>query len=231
MSSPYNGGNSPEALQHADTGPQKLAGVFCLGDIADLDAPPFRRWRRVTRNRVLQPDIKVTGFYPRIPVHINTGHGGHQPLDAPPRQSRQADDRDARCLRQEPVHHLPQRPEGCVAILDLVPLVGHENDGPAFPQCEIGNLKILLFKRRFGIKHHQHNFRKTDGTQTVCNRELLQLFLNLRPFTHPGRIEQLHRPDTLRSLPLPFNADRVAGNPGFRAGQDPVILEQMIDER
>ena len=68
---------------------------------------------------------------------------------------------------------------------------------------------------------------KADGAQAVGDRQLFQLFLHPGLAAHAGGVEQLDR----AAVPVPVDRDGIAGDAGFRAGQQPLLADQRVDQR
>ncbi len=108
-----------------------------------------------------------------------------------------------------------------------IPLVDRNDHGAALAFCQIGDAQILLLERDRGVQQYHHDLGKLDRAQPVRHRQLFQLFLHLGLLAHARRVPDAER----HAVPDFVQRDCVAGDPGLRPGQQPVLAQNAVDQR
>ena len=111
--------------------------------------------------------------------------------------------------------------------LDQIPFVDREHERAALALDQVGNAQILLLEPVLRVHHHHDDFGEPHRAQRVGHRELFQLLLDPRAAAQAGGIEHAE----IAALPVDLDRDGIAGGAGFGAGQQPLLAEQMVDQR
>ncbi len=175
----------------------------------------------------IQPAVELGGRDAAVPDLVGIDDILHQPVKAIARLAGNRHGTDAARLRQKPLGLFAQIGQIGLRVFDQIPLVEGKHSGAAFADDEVDQLQILLFERDGAVEHDDDGFRKADGAQRIRDRELFQLLRHLGLAAHAGRIEHLDG----AAAPVPFDRDAVAGDAGFRTGQQAVFTEEAVDER
>ncbi len=77
-----------------------------------------------------------------------------------------------------------------------------------------------------GVHDQQHHLGEGDGFQAVLHRQPLELLLDLGLPAHARRVDQAHA----LAVPFPVDGNGVAGDAGFRAGEQAVLADQAVDQ-
>ena len=88
-------------------------------------------------------------------------------------------------------------------------------------------LRSCGFQSPRSVEQQDDNLGIIDRPPRVRRREPLELIVDLGPFPKARSIDEPHR----AAFPLPMQADRIARDPGFGAGNHPLLAEHSIDER
>ncbi len=83
------------------------------------------------------------------------------------------------------------------------------------------------------VEQQHHHFGKVDRVTGIGHGQLFKLVGDLGLLAHARRVDQPHRA-LLAAFgigPFPVDRDRIAGDPGLGPGQQPVFLEEGIDQR
>ena len=72
-----------------------------------------------------------------------------------------------------------------------------------------------------------HDLGEADGAERVADGELLELAVDPRLAAKPGGVED----PEMAVAPAPVDGDRVAGDPGLGAGQQPLLADEAVDQR
>ena len=111
-------------------------------------------------------------------------------------------------------------------ILNHVPFVNRQDQGPAFLNDHAGDGQVLFFQHRVTVQHQHHDLGKTDGAQRFADRKPLDFLGNPGLAPHAGGIDQLDLAPPIG----PGDGNGIPGNARFRAGQHAVIAEQLVDQ-
>src|SRR3546814_4466402 len=92
------------------------------------------------------------------------------------------------------------------------------------PSCledPVGNLECMVIEPLRRIEQQYYHFGEIDRAAGIGNRQFLQLFDDVALLAHSGSVDQsdLALFARLGIGPQPVDRDRIAGNPGFGAGQ------------
>ena len=77
-----------------------------------------------------------------------------------------------------------------------------------------------------GVEQQHHDFGIIDRALGVGDRQPLQLVVDLGALPQTRGIDQPHR----TAFPFPIEADRIAGDPGFGAGDHPLLPSMRVDQ-
>ncbi len=95
----------------------------------------------------------------------------------------------------------------------------------------VGDLQVLDLEPARAVEQQHDHLGEIDRAAGVGDRELLELVLDLGLLAHPRGVDQPHRPHlAVRRLPFPVDRDRIAGDPGFRPGDQPFLLDDPVDQ-
>ena len=122
---------------------------------------------------------------------------------------------------------LAQLADLAALALDQIPLVDRDHQRAALALDQIGDAQILLLEAVLRIHHQHHHFGKADGAQGIGDRQLLQLLLDTRAAAQACGVEHAKR----AALPDDVDGDGIPRRAGLRAGQKPLLAEQLIDQR
>ncbi len=198
-----------------------------LGQVAQLDAAACDRRRRMALDRVGEPAVEPGSGDALVPRGVGLADGGEQGIGPLPGQARHRHQRDAGQLGQEAGRLLGKVGAPRLAIGDEIPPGEGDDDGAALLLDEVGDLEVLLLEGLAGIDGEDHHLGEANGAQRIADGELLQLRLDARLATKAGGIEQAER----LAAPGPVDGDGVTGDAGFRAGQQPLLAEDTVDQR
>ena len=197
-----------------------------LRHVFRLHALAAHRRRRMPRRGHRQPVVEVAGLDLGRPVAVRLEHRRHQAIQPSPGLGRQGDDLRALDLRQEAVGLFDELGQLGRLVLDQVPFGQHEHQRPPLALHQVGDLQVLDLQRVGGVHHQDHHLSVGDRTDGIVGRQLLQLGLHLGLAAQTGGVDQPDGP----IIPGPVDRDGVAGDPGLRAGQHPVLADQAIDQ-
>ena len=107
-----------------------------------------------------------------------------------------------------------------------VPFVDRDDQRPPFVDDMAGDGEILLVEDRLAVQHQDHHLRQPDGVQRVAGRQLLDPVGDLGAAAHARGVDQ---PDGMAAIG-PVDRDGVPGHPGLRAGDDPLIFHQRVQQ-
>ena len=82
------------------------------------------------------------------------------------------------------------------------------------------------FEAAGGVEQQHDDFGIIDRAAGVGGRQPLELVLDLGALAQARGVDQAHRP----AVPFPVEADRIARDPGFGAGDHPLLAEHAVDQ-
>ena len=110
---------------------------------------------------------------------------------------------------------------------DQIPFVDREHERPPLALDEIGDAQVLLLEPVLRVHHQHDDFGKAHRAQGVGHRELFELLLDARAAAQARGIEHAE----LASLPVNLHRNGIAGGARLGAGQQPLLAEQLVDQR
>ena len=108
-----------------------------------------------------------------------------------------------------------------------IPFVDRDHQRAALALDQVGDPQILFLELVLRVHHQHHDFGEADGAQRVRHRELFQLLLDPRAPPQARGVEHAKIP----ALPVDLDGNGIAGGAGLGAGQQPLLAEQVIDQR
>ena len=113
-----------------------------------------------------------------------------------------------------------------------IPFVDRDHQGTPFFEHHVGDAKILRFEPARGIEQQHDDLGEIDRTPRVSHRQLLELVDDLSLLAHAGGVDQADFAilAAARIVPFPVDRDRIARDPGLRAGQQAIFAEQAVDQ-
>ena len=142
------------------------------------------------------------------------------------------DQRHAAHLRQPFVQSGPDAVEKGTGLGRHIPLVDGDNQRAPFVQHTARDLEILVLQSLRRVEQQHHDFGEIDRALRVGDRQLFELVGHAGAFAHAGGVDQANRAQLAvgRVGPVPVHRDRVARDPRFRPGQQPIAAHHPVDE-
>jgi hypothetical protein len=183
----------------------------------------FRRW--VLLDGGFEPAVEFAGRDSPVPGFTKGEGGAEQLVYALAGDCRDGQQRRLFQLAEAFLKRALDPVEQRRGIFGDVPLVQCKYQRPAFLEHLRGDLQILDLEPAGGVQEEDHNLRHVDGAAGVGRGQFLELVLDLGALAKSGGVDQLDP----AALPFPVDADAVAGDPGFGAGDHPVFTEHPVD--
>ena len=197
-----------------------------LRHVAQAHRSSLRGGRRRPSHRRREPAVELRRRQPATPLPMQAHHRRQQRTYAVAGQSRQPEGLGSTQLRQRFLQPAGEQGRSGRAILDQVAFVDDDQRRAPLLDDQIGDRQILPFQPGGGVDDDQHNLRKADGTDGLGAGKLLKPVVDAGTAPQASGIEQ---PEPA-GLAAPVDGDGVAGDPGFRTGDQAIASDQAVDQ-
>lgn len=198
-----------------------------LRNVAQAHRPSVRCGRRRPPHRRRQPAVELRRRQPAAPPPVQIEHRRQQRVYAVAGQSGQPEWPGSPHLRQRFLQPAGEHGGGGGAILDQIALVDDDQRRPPLGDDQVRDDQILPLQPGGAIDDDQHHLSIADGTNGIGPGKLFQAIVHAGAAPQAGGIEQPEPAD----VPAPVDGDGIAGDPGFRAGDQAIAPDQAVDQR
>ena len=198
-----------------------------LSHVEEFQALAAIHRRLVVILGIFQNFIQCRGSHFTVELVIHHLNISHDLVDALTGQSGNKVNRAVRQETKSRTHILDVLAHGFVVFLEQIPLIDHDDNGPATLVGIAGNRQVLIGNTFLSIDHDQSDVTAVQGFESLDHRVLFKLLRDSAFAPDAGCIDQHIAPIIIGKSCI----NAVAGRSRRRVGDHAFIAEQTINER